>query len=158
MEKFGKIFADSEELIVFPISKCHKMINFYHYDKNNNYISKYVIESIKALLYLNYKVIFYTNLTKPFNFSIPPSIIIKSFSSGNDKSGNDKSGNDKSGNDYDCDNLNSGLIFPCCELSKFQEELNNNKLEHSVIKLDDYYSNRNLYKNNKYINYLMFYK
>ena len=139
--EFGRIFADSEEFIVFPKSNCSKTINYYHNEKT---IKRYVIEGIKALLYLNYKIIFHTNIQNPFNFKIPKSIeIVNNFSISNI---------------YDSNNLGSGLIFPCSDFNTFQEELEHNKFDKSIIKIEDYMNNKDKYTNNKYINFLTMYR
>lgn len=142
-KEFGNIFSDCEELIVFPISQCLKNINYYYYKSNNN--ERYIIESLKSLLYLNYSINFYTNNHKPFNFKIPNCIkIIYDNSITNNKN-------------YDNKNLNSDLLFPCCDLYTFNKELQNNKFDKSVIKIKDYELNKSNYKNNKYINFLTMY-
>ena len=137
---FGNKFSDSEEFIVFPESNCSKTINYYHNDK---IIKRYIIEGIKALLYLNYKVIFYTSIKNPFNFNIPNTIeIVNNFSISNI---------------YNSNNLGSDLLFPCSDFNTFQEELEHNKFDKSIIKITDYLNNKHNYSNNKYINFLTMY-
>uniref|UniRef100_A0A6C0LGA3 Uncharacterized protein n=1 Tax=viral metagenome TaxID=1070528 RepID=A0A6C0LGA3_9ZZZZ len=138
--EFCRIFADSEEFIVFPKSNCSKTINYYY---NEKIIKRYVIEGIKALLYLNYKIIFHTRIKNPFNFKIPQSIeIVDNFSISNI---------------YDSNNLGSDLLFPCSDFNTFKEELEHNKFDKSIIKIEDYMNNKDKYANNKYINFLTIY-
>lgn len=139
-DDFGNKFSDSEEFIVFPKSNCSKTINYYHNDK---IIKRYIIEGIKALLYLNYKIIFYTSIKNPFNFNIPNTIeIVNNFSISNI---------------YNSNNLGSDLLFPCSDFNTFQEELEHNKFDKSIIKITDYLNNKHNYSNNKYINFLTMY-
>lgn len=138
--EFGRIFADSEEFIIFPLSNCSKTINYYHNEKT---IKRYVIEGIKALLYLNYKIMFHTSIKNPFNFKIPKSIeIVDNYSISNI---------------YDSNNLGSDLLFPCSDFNTFQEELEHNRFDKSIIKIEDYMNNKDNYSNNKYINFLTMY-
>ena len=138
--EFVRIFADSEEFIIFPRTNCSKTINYYHNEKT---IKRYVIEGIKALLYLNYKVIFHTSIKNPFNYKIPKSIeIVNNFSISNI---------------YDSNNLGSDLLFPCSDFNTFQEELEHNKFNKSIIKIEDYMNDKDKYTNNKYINFLTMY-
>ena len=144
--EFGGIFANSEEFIVFPKSNCSKTINYYHNDK---IIKKYIIEGIKSLLFLNYKIIFHTNIQNPFNFKIPNSIeIVYNFSNNSTNTTTNNNNN----------NLSSDLLFPCTDFNTFQEELKHNKFDKSIIKIEDYESNKEKYINNKYINFLTMYQ
>ena len=140
IQDFGRLFADSEELIVFPNSNCSKTINYYH---KKSIIGRYTIESIKALLSLNYKVIFYTSINNPFKFRVPTSIEIVN--------------NLSISNINDSKNLGSDLLFPCSDFNTFQEELENKNYDKSIIKIDDYLNNKEKYYNNKYINFLTMY-
>ena len=140
-QEFYKIFGESEEFIIFPKSNCSKTIKYFH---NDNIVKRYVIEEIKVLLHLNFKVLFYTNLTKPFNFNIPNTIttILN--------------------NNYDIlkldsNSLGSHLLFPCTNLSVFENELNNNSFSESIISINTYNENKTKYCNNKYINFLTMY-
>lgn len=148
--EFGRIFADSEEFILFPKSNCNKTIDYYYLNNNNkNYVQKYIIESIKALLYLNYNVIFYTNINNPFKFNYPSSITIKNLENNN----NNNNENEIITKTF----LNSDLLFPCSDLNKFCNELDQNIFTESIIKLSDYKNNKEKYRNNSYINYLTMY-
>jgi hypothetical protein len=144
---FGNKFSESEELITFPNSDCIKIINYYHtcnINQDKNEVERYIIEGIKSLLYLNYKINFYTNLNIPFNFKISNNINIIYNISQNDIK-------------YDNQNLGSDLLFPCTDFTTFKEELENNKFEKSIIKIKDYKNNIDNYCNNKYINFLTMY-
>jgi len=145
-ENFGNIFSDSEELIVFPNSNCTKSINYYYNVKyNNQNIQRYIIEAIKSLLYLNYRINFYTSVNKPFNFNIPNSINIIYT-------------NKKQNNIiFNNENLGSDLLFPCTNFETFEKEMRDNKFEKSIIKIEDLINNKDKYQNNKYINFLTMY-
>lgn len=145
-DNFGDIFSDSEELITFPKSNCTKTINYFHNDKHSdNKLQRYIIEGIKSLLYLNYRINFYTNLKKPFNFNIPDSInIIYTNRVQNNIIFNNQ-------------NVGTDLLFPCTNFETFEKEIKDNKFEESIIKIQDLINNKDKYLNNKYINFLTMY-
>ena len=132
-KEFYNLFGDSEEFIIYPITEKIKKINYIHY---NTQVLKHTIEGIKALLSLNYDILIYTNVKNKFkNLKVPCSLFdLDNFNNNN--------------NNYI--ELNDSLIFPCCELSIFELELNNKKLIKSV-------KNLSTKEKNKYINFLKMY-
>jgi len=145
-DDFGHIFSDSEELITFPNSNCTKIINYFHNNKHrDNKLQRYIIEGIKSLLYLNYRINFYTNLKQPLNFNIPNSInIIYTNKIQNNIIFNNQ-------------NVGSDLLFPCTNFEIFEKEIKDDKFEESIIKIQDLINNKDKYMNNKYINFLTMY-
>lgn len=133
-KEFVDVFSESEELILFPLSKMKKVINYIH---TNDVIKRYTIEGIRALLSLDYKINFYTKLKEPFNFNIPASIIIINNLNYNKK----------------LITLNSDMIFPCTDLNTFNNELESKKMKDSIKLLDNVKNE----KDNKFINFLTFY-
>ena len=137
-KEFCRKFAASEEFIMFPISKCIKNIDYYYLE--NVKPRKYVIEGLRALLNLDYKINFYTTFNNPFDFKVPLSINVIYGNNESNKSDVNKK-------------LSSKNIFPCSDMQTFKGELNNFCLGNSIIE----YSKIGEHKNNKYLNYLNFY-
>ena len=111
------------------------VINYILYD---NYVKNYVIESLKALLYVNCRINFYTNLTKPFNFNIPNSINII---------------NNLNINNKNLLTFNSNQYFPCCDIQTFKNNFNNNDFNKIIVNKEDI--GKNIL--NPYLRYFLFY-
>ena len=121
---FGSKFSDSELLVCFPISNCLTEVNYVLHD--SNYVKNYVIESLKALLYINCRINFYTNLTKPFNFSIPNSIKVI---------------NNLDINNKNLLTFNSNQYFPCSDIQTFKYCFNNKDFEKTIVNKEDVQKN-----------------
>ena len=88
-EEYYKLFARSEERIIWPIQKKNNkaVVIYCHYDKDN-IVKDYVIQSLKTLIILEYDIIFATTSTIINNIDLPFKILYfknnTKFKAGND--------------------------------------------------------------------------
>ena len=141
-EEFYNIFGESEEFIIYPISSEENIINYYHFD---SYIKKYTYEAFRCLLFLNYKINFYTNI-ETSNLNLPSSINVNKLNLQLHYELNK--------------NLGTHLLFPTENINIFKTELKDflmNKVSidtlTSIIKKENYKK----IINNSYLNYLSLY-
>jgi hypothetical protein len=167
-EHFYKIFGESEQFLLFPNSKCIKTINYFYFNNNNNntnFIPKYTIEGLISLLYLDYKILIFSDsinyikslFKKTFGLYhlINNSIYFFEYDVNYEDLQHDIN--------LGCKMLkgkliNSNLIFPCCEIKEFEYELDNNKIKilkennKNIFSIDNIKNKNNI--NNCYLNYL----
>lgn len=160
---FYEIFGESEQFLLLPNSKCDKIINYFYFDSNSNFtnfIPKYIIEGLISLLYLDYKILIFSNsidniknlFKKTIGLSnlINNSIIFFEYNVNYEDLEHDINFDSKI---LKGKLINSNLIFPCCNINEFKNELNNNNIK--ILKEN----NKNIFnidkiKNKKYINNL----
>lgn len=159
-EHFYKIFGESEQFLLLPNSLCNKTINYFYFNSNINFIPKYTIEGLISLLYLDYKILIFSNSINNIKNLFKKTIVLSNLINNSiyffeyDVNYEDLQHDINLG----CKILkgkliNSNLIFPCCNINEFKNELNNNNIK--ILKEN----NKNIFnidkiKNKKYINNL----